>query len=180
MPIGCANRDRMGLDFGLEDPNTCFKQNNRWLFQIEGISAAANALPPLKASRPQLEFKEQQIAHLVQNIYYPIMAEWKPITLTLYDIRSDFNPVFEWVRQIYDPNGVTEWRPVFTRNAISEASNFKRTGLLCLYDGCGSVIEKWKFENCYPQAVNWGELNMAESNIVTVDITLRYDRAYVN
>jgi len=174
--VGCTHRDNMRLDFGLQGPRTCHKRNNRWLFQIEGISAVANALPPLKGSRPKFEFKEQQIAHLTQSIYYPIKAEWKPVNLTLYDIKKNENPVFNWMQLVYDPTPAaqSEWRPV-----LASGDSFKRNASLCLYDGCGQVIERWKFENCYPQNINWGDLDMGNSDVVVVDVTLRYDRAYI-
>lgn len=179
MPLASVDRDNMGLDFGLNGLQACFpKFTNRWLFQIEGISATADALPPFKSSRPQLDFKEQQVAHLVQSVYFPLMVEWKPITLTLYDNKANKNPVFDWIKQVYDPNGEIEWRPVYS-SGCSETTCFKRNALLCLYDGCGKVSETWKFENIYPQAVNFGELDMASANIVTIELTLRYDRAYI-
>ena len=151
------------------------------MLQIDGVAGVANALPPIKAARPQLDFKEQQIAHLVQQIYYPIMADWKPIQLTLYDIQSKKNPVFQWIQQVYDPNndnGNGEWSPVYQSGGGD--NQFKRKAMLCLYDGCGAVTESWTMENCYPQAVNFGDLEMSELKIVTIDVTLRYDRAYLN
>ena len=48
-----------------------------------------------------------------------------------------------------------------------------------MLDGCGKTIEVWVFENPYFQEVNWGELDMTVSDVVYVDITIRYDRAYV-
>jgi hypothetical protein len=174
----CQRRDSMAFDFGLGDRNGCQKLKSRWLFKIDQVSATTNALPPLKGARPHIEFKEQQISHLVQHIYYPVMSEWKPITLTLYDNQAHNNPVFTWMQTLYDPSSTdNEWRPVFRPGA--EEGNFKRTAKLCLYDGCGEVIETWTYENAYPQSINWGTLDMADSNFVTVDITLRYDRAYV-
>ena len=179
MAIGCVSRTNMGLDFGLDGLSACFpKVKNRWLFQIDGVCGVANALPPFKASRPQFDFKEQQVEHLIQPIYYPIKVDWKPIQLTLYDNQANTNLVFKWMQQVYDPDGDTEWQPVF--NAYAEGlSQFNRDCVLCLYDGCGNVTESWWFENAYPQAINWGDLVMNEVSVVTVDITLRYDRAYI-
>ena len=77
-----------GDSFGLRDG--CFKRKNRWLFTIPEISAEGiNALPPSKASRPGLSFKELSMEHLTETIYYPGKPEWKPITLTLYDLRKE-------------------------------------------------------------------------------------------
>ncbi len=50
---------------------------------------------------------------------------------------------------------------------------------LQLYDGCGCLIEEWKYEHAWPQTVDFGDLEMNNSEFVTADVTLRYDRAYI-
>ena len=47
-----------------------------------------------------------------------------------------------------------------------------------MYDGCGEILETWTFENVWPNNIEWGELDMSDSSYVTIDLTLRYDRAY--
>jgi len=132
-----------------------------------------------------LEFREQQVSHLVQHIFYPVMGDWKPLQLTLYDTRPNENKVFEWVKMAYDPKPESnddesndEWKPVYTEGC-SESTCFKRNAVLCMYDGCGKVTEKWKYENCYPREVNFGDLDMADMSLVLLEISLRYDRAYL-
>ena len=52
-------RVSMGLDFGLQDPNTIFKRSFQWLFFVPGVTTESiHALPPTKSSRPKLSFKE--------------------------------------------------------------------------------------------------------------------------
>lgn len=166
----------MGFNFGLQDLDTCFPMKHRWLFSIQGVSAdlissqSANCLPPFKASRPSFQFKEMEIKHLTESVFYPIKPEWKPINLVLYDIKTNRNPVFEWIQQVYESQTAT-WRPIGD-------VNFMRQGILSMYSGCGDVIQEWRFDDCWPQAINWGELDMGESGVTTVDITLRYSRAY--
>lgn len=192
----CDALETMGLRYGLEDPTAIAKRKFRWIFQIQGVSALdfggqTRALPPRRGNRPSLSWKEQECHHLNETIYYPMKPDWKPIQLQLYDLRCNNNPVFDWVRMnqlgmsvaanslrrgettqgLYDPeHGL--W------NSVVE-SQFKRGADLYMLDGCGNPIELWTFENCYPQNIEWGELDMDSSDIVTVDITLRYDRAYV-
>jgi len=168
----------MGFDFGLEDDMTCFHLKFRWLFEIEGVASQAEALPPSRAARPSFSYKESEIQHVTETVFYPSKPEWKPINLTLYDIRSNKNPVFAWLKEAYDSQKA-EWLPVEdTESETSSNATFKREGKLCLYDGCGNIVEEWTFDNCYPQAINWGDLDMASSDVVMVDVTLRYDRAY--
>jgi len=173
----------MGFDFGLEDPNACFKRKNRWLFKIENVSAlGVSSLPPSKAARPSLSFKEIEVQHLNETVYYPGKPEWKPITLTLYDLKKNaLNPVFEWLSELYDPRSTSEYGPSCgTVDPALPTDGFKKPqATLELYDGCGTKIETWFFEAVWPQAVEFGDLDMSTSELITCDLTLRYDRAYI-
>lgn len=172
-----GNGRNMGFDFGLEDPNACFKRKNRWLFKIPDVSADGVAsLPPAKAARPNLSFKEIEVQHINETIYFPGKPEWKPITLTLYDLKRSgagtLHPVFEWLRELYSPRENAAYGP--------SCDGFKKNfALLEMYDGCGKAIETWVFETIWPQAVEFGDLDMSTSELLTCDITLRYDRAYI-
>jgi hypothetical protein len=55
----------------------------------------------------------------------------------------------------------------------------KERATLEMYNGCGDVLETWVFENAWPQAVEFGDLDMSSSDVVTCDLTIRYDRAYI-
>lgn len=194
----------MGMAFGLESDSTCFKRKNRWLFKIGGVSASGvNSLPPSKAARPSLSFKEMDVQHLTETVYFPTKPEWKPINLTLYDTQNSTNPVMTWLRRLYDMQNTNSSQPSWGYSAVepgefddafaddldSDLSNgfdydeqgqyFKVPALLELYSGCGTRIEAWAFDNAWPQDIQFGDLDMAASDILTVDITLRYDRAYI-
>lgn len=180
---GCSGRN-MGFDFGTDIADVCFKRKHRWLFRIENISGGGddgvNALPPSRSARPNVSFKEMEAQHLTETIYYPAKPEWKPITLVLYDIKKKtIHPIFEWVKKIYEPQKETDnWRPSCIVSPIEDAK-FKKRASLELYDGCGNIIEKWVFENIWPQQVEFGDLDMSSSDIVTLEMTMRYDRAYI-
>ena len=171
------------MGFGiLASPNAVYKRKNRWLMKIDGIADdGTSALPPSKGARPGLTFKEMEAQHLNETIFFPSKTEWKPVQLTLYDLnvkgsgggkcKNRGKAAFEWIKKIYDPeNGI--WKPCC-------ASDFKKDCILEMYDGCGEILETWTFENAWPQVIEWGELDMSEGNIVLLDITLRYDRAYL-
>jgi hypothetical protein len=163
----------MSFDYGLEDPNACFKRKFRWLFYIDGVSAeGVNSLPPSKAARPSLNFKEIEIQHLNETVYFPGKPDWKPINLTLYDLKKNIHPVFEWLKLIYNPQ---------TGKYLFSCDGFKKPGAyLTLFDGCGNKIESWLFQSIWPQSVEFGDLDMSSSDIVTCELTLRYDRAYIS
>lgn len=167
----------MGWDYGdgaLNDPKVCFKRKNRWIFKIENVSAEGSpCLPPFKGSRPGLTFKEMDAQHLNETIYFPSKPDWKPINLSLYDIKKKSNPVMNWIKKSYEVTSTASiWKP--------SSSGFKiGTCFLELYDGCGETIEKWVLENVWPNSIEFGDLDMSSSDVVTIDLTLRYDRAYL-
>jgi hypothetical protein len=155
---------------------TCFKQKFRWLFVIPDISSSgANSLPPLKSARPSFSFKEMEAPHLNETIYFPSKPEFKPVNLTLYDIKKTTeNPVFSWLKRVYNPANCSRWYPALDSPSIKVGQ-----AELSLFDPCGNVLETWVFEHAWPQAVEFGELDMGSSDVVTCDVTLRYDRAYI-
>jgi hypothetical protein len=163
----------MGFDFGLEKNDACIKQKFRWLFKIPSVSASGtNALPPTKSARPSLTFKETQVEHLNETIYFPSKPDWKPITLSLYDLKKNNHPVFGWLKKFYDPNGPKSIRTPTENNFIVNAT-------LELYDSCGTTIERWILENVWPNSIEFGDLDMSSSEIITCDLVLRYSRAYI-
>lgn len=167
----------MGLDFGLEKPEVCIPRKFRWLFTIKDVSAdsgSAESLPPTRANRPVVSFKELELEHLSETVYFPGKPDWRPVTLVLYDLKRNKNPVFEWLKKFYDPcsdSGTIKYAGLTSENGL------KKDATLELYNGCGDVIETWTFENVWPQTIDFGELDMSSNEIVMVEVTLRYDRA---
>ena len=164
--------NRVEWNFG----NATLKRKFRWLFKIENITLGnTEALPCVKASRPKINFKEMQAEHMNETISYPSKPDWQPISISLYDkCLNTQNPIFTWLRQQYDPTptGCSNWFPCIDK------LSFKPCCFLMLLDGCGNIIEEWTLEHCYPQNIDWGELEMNNMEILTVDFTLRYDRAF--
>ena len=72
-----------------------------------------------------------------------------------------------------------EWKPIqLTLYDIDGRESKVIDWVKQIYDAENGTWETWIFENAWPQVIEWGELDMADSSVVTVDITLRYDRAY--
>lgn len=173
-----ANRKEMGMGFdygdgSLSDKIVCFKRKYRWMFYIPDVCGeGAPLLPPSKSARPSLSFKEMDAQHITETIYYPSKPEWKPINITLYDIVKRKNPVIEWIKKVYD---------VSETNVKWKAGSGIKIGTcrIELYDGVGEVIETWKLENAWPNNIEFGDLDYGSSDILSVDLTLRYDRAYI-
>lgn len=172
----------MGLGFGLEKLTSIPKQKHRWLFYFTDVSAKGiGILPPAKSARPSTSFKEIEIQHVTETVYFPGKPEWKTITLSLYDICSEYNPkgehpVMNWLKRLYDPESADY---TFIIDEADDTKNFKLDASVELYDGCGNCLEKWILNNCWPQAVDFQDLDMGSSDVLLAEMTLRYDRAYI-
>lgn len=168
----------MGWDYGdggLADEKVCFKRKYRWMFFIPNVCGEGSpCLPPSKGGRPSLSFKEIDAQHVTETIYFPSKPEWKPVNLTLYDIKKNKNPVIEWIKKVYEVNNTTSiWKPSCGKGI--KIGNCR----LELFDGAGNTIEQWKLENVWPNSIEFGDLDYSSSEVSTIDLTLRYDRAYI-
>ena len=155
------------------------KRKFRWLFHITNITTSfvdsAQPLPCMKAARPKITLKEMQAEHLNETISFPSKPEWQPIQIMLYDrCISVQNPIFTWLKQQYNPGPFEcgKWFPCL------DSRSFKTCATLSLLDGCGNIVESWQLQNCYPQSIDWGDLEMTNYEVVTVEFSLRYDRAF--
>ena len=56
----------------------------------------------------------------------------------------------------------------------SRLADYQGQAVIYLWDGCGTALEGWWLQNVWPQAVNFGTLDMGSSEECTVELTLRY------
>jgi len=172
----------MGVGFA---SYTTFKKQNRFVLHIPNVTHVGNSstrvynkvLIEEKAARPSMSFKEFDVPHLMETVFYAGKPEWKPIQVTLYDVAAT-NPALNWVNSIYSVQ-----RNAFRGQAGASyfgaiANNFKRDIQIFMLDGCGFALEAWNYVNAYPTSVDFGGTDMSSDQPVRVVMDIRYDRAY--
>jgi len=160
----------MGLG-ELGGPQIIHKRKFRWSFEVTkgpcGLSVPRSFVK--LASRPNISFEETEINYLNGKTWIPGKATWETITVTYYDIASDDNiGLWSWIASVYDYTDQVGLRMGTARQDYAASAE------LIMYDGCGSPLEIWSMGDAWPQAVNFGELDFANSEEATVEITLRY------
>jgi len=170
----------MGIGFASQ---VLFKRQNRFIMYIPGIThtvtgqrAISKVMVEEKSSRPNISFKEIEVPHLIETIYFAGRPDWKPLKVTLYDVAND-NPAWDWVKANYAVNSNNNQVSVQYKGSLA-GSNFKRTIKIFMLDGCGNAIEAWTYMNAFPTDVEFGETDMTGNDVMKVNLTLRYDRAY--
>lgn len=170
----------MGIGFASQ---VLFKRQNRFIMYIPGIThtvtgqrAISKVMVEEKSSRPNISFKEIEVPHLIETIYFAGRPDWKPLKVTLYDVAND-NPAWDWVKANYAVDSNNNQVSVQYKGSLA-GSNFKRTIQIFMLDGCGNAIEAWTYMNAFPTDVEFGETDMTGNDVMKVNLTLRYDRAY--
>lgn len=168
---------------------TIFKRKFRWMLEIPGIVGdGIDMYPPTTAARPKLTFNDFQANHLVETITIPGRPVWNPITVTVYDIGGEIgstkHPIYDWILSLYGEAPNFSYYPSGRQRSAGQAgvggSKFKLPqAFITMYDGCGQELERWTLENVWPSEVDFGELDMGSSDVSTITMTLKYDRAFL-
>lgn len=155
-------------------PNIIIKRKFRWTLEI---STPCGQIPKhyvKVAARPSLDVEETELNFLNATTWIPGKGKWQPITVTYIDVATqDMTGLYSWIATVYD---FTD--PVNLKQ--SEKAGWNGTALLTMYDGCGTSLETWLLQSVWPQSINFGELDYANSEEATIELTLRYSDVRYN
>ena len=161
----------MGLG-RIGERSVVFKRKFRWTFDVKNICGLGGdkigASFVKLASRPNISFEETELNFLNGKTWIPGKGTWETITVTYIDAAvDDLRPLYRWLAAVYEFDN-----PLTLKMGSRES--WAAQGILVLYDGCGKEIEQWTMGNMWPQSINFGDLDYASSDEVTIELTLRY------
>lgn len=163
----------MGIN-RLGDPSIVFKRKFRWTFAVRPKCGTGEIDPWFVkvASRPNLSIDETELNFLNEKMWIPGKVTYETMTVTYIDVApkepSSAN-LYKWLGAVYQ-----FWNP--NRKMGTNVNQYGAEAILMLYDGCGKPIERWDFEDMWPQAINFGDLDMSSSDTVDIELTLRYSK----
>ena len=170
----------MGIPMGLnqlgDNTDLIIKRKFRWTWTCD---TCAGTIPMyyLKASaRPEVSLDETQIDFLNGRMWIPGKASWAELPVTFIDVTAaDFSPLWGWLSSVYEftTNPATP-SPYTNLRMNSKLSEYSGTVFITLFDGCGNALELWTLNNCWPKSYKFGDLSYAESEVCTIEVSLRY------
>lgn len=144
-------------------------RKHRWKFSMEGINKESVYLS--SAQRPHFITEEAVMHHDQEQVYFAGKHHWEPITLVFYDVytggANTSSKIWDWVQKSVKVPDANAGLP----------SAYKLPSTLEMTKADGSVQETWKIFNCWAIDVNWNDLDYSNSEIATIDVSMKYDRA---
>jgi hypothetical protein len=166
----------------LANPLTIFKRQFRWTlgFNVACLNGGGIGESFVKtAARPNIQIEETEINFLNAKMWIPGKGAWQEMEVTYYDVANDaLRGLWLWINAVYQiiegSNNQVVPPSVMKKRMGSRLNDYTGTGTLRLYDGCGGVIETWLLYNAWPKNIDFGTLDMAQSEICEVKMTMRY------
>lgn len=147
-----------------------FKRKFRWTFEVQNTCGGNVPAWFVKvASRPQLQIEETEVNYLNGKTWIPGKGAWQTMDVTYYDVAAQENQaLWSWIASVYQFND-----PVRLKQG-SKRSDYAGRGILTMYDGCGTSLEKWVLNDMWPTTINFNDLDYSATDICEITLTLRF------
>lgn len=141
------------------------KLGNRFIMEINGIESYIIKT----ASRPTFTSEVVELDHINVKRKIKGKSTWDDVTISLYDpiVPSGAQQVMEWIRSSHESLTGRDGYAAFYKKDI----NFFLLGPV------GDKIEQWTLKGAFITSANFGELDWASNDPVSIELTLTYDYA---
>jgi len=141
------------------------KLGNRFIMEINGIESYIIKT----ANRPTFTSEVVELDHINVKRKIKGKSTWDDVTITLYDpiVPSGAQQVMEWIR--------TSHESLTGRDGYS--AFYKKDITFFLLGPVGDKIEQWTLKGAFITSANFGELDWASNDPVSIELTLAYDYA---
>ena len=141
------------------------KLGNRFIMEINGIESYIIKT----ANRPTFTSEVVELDHINVKRKIKGKSTWDDVTITLYDpiVPSGAQQVMEWIR--------TSHESLTGRDGY--AAFYKKDITFYLLGPVGDKIEQWTLKGAFISSANFGELDWASNDPLSIELTISYDYA---
>jgi hypothetical protein len=149
------------------------RRKHRWIFTVlwdGGAGLNSSSVYLQKAQRPHVVIETPEMHHDQEQAYFAGKHHWEPINLVFYDTTAPIDSgtaIYAWLRSCVDVENATVEIPAV----------YKKNSQLSSTTGQGAPSESWQIYNGWPADVNWNDTDYTNTDIQTIDVVLKYDRA---
>ena len=186
-------------------PQLEYMRKNRWVLEIlmpTSFASSPDETSPESvglrincstAARPSISFEDTEVHRINGRVYLAGKPTYDPMTVTFYDSMPIGNVGIEtpsmvlerWRRQIYAPEkgdafgAVVAYKAVARLVMLSPNQQIPDDSQIDSLEYQESNFQDWLIYGMYPQAINYSDLDYSNSEVQLVEVTFRYDRAFV-
>ena len=141
------------------------KLGNRFIMEINGIESYIIKT----ASRPTFTSEVVELDHINVKRKIKGKSTWDDVNITLYDpiVPSGAQQVMEWIRSSHES--------LTGRDGYN--SFYKKDITFYLLGPVGDKIEQWTLKGAFISSANFGELDWASNDPLSIELTISYDYA---
>jgi len=141
------------------------KLGNRFIMEINGIESYIIKT----ASRPTFTSEVVELDHINVKRKIKGKSTWDDVNITLYDpiVPSGAQQVMEWIRSSHESLTGRDGYNTFYKKDIT----------FYLLGPVGDKVEQWTLKGAFISSANFGELDWASNDPVSIELTLAYDYA---
>jgi len=121
------------------------------------------------ASRPTFTSEIVELDHINVKRKIKGKSTWDDINITLYDpiVPSGAQQVMEWIRSSHES----------LTGRDGYAAFYKKDITFYLLGPVGDKVEQWTLKGAFITSANFGELDWASNDPLSIELTLTYDYA---
>ena len=167
--------DNAGGNQGLLMPKLQYRFRVNFLNIGTGGSTVELTKQVMDINRPQINFEEITIPIYNSTLYLAGKHSWNELTVNIRDDAS--GSVAKLVGQ-----QIQKQLDMVEQSSAATGQDYKfQTNIEMLDGGNGTnvpvILEAWECYGCYLKTANYGTLNYATNEVVTIALTIRYDNA---
>lgn len=160
------------------------KHKNRWRVMFTALGGAGGSssgvpndlsLQVVTFTRPSISYEEIQLDRYNSRIYVAGKHQFEPCNMTVEDdvtnrATNAIQTQLERQQRLIGATG--PWL-----NTEATAFGYKFAMTFEQLDGNETVVEQWKYEGCFMQAVDYTDADYSTGEKMTINLTVRFDHA---
>ena len=129
-----------------------------------------------KVDKPSFSVNSNKYRLINHEINVPGIVSWNPISMEIVDIGKSVDSLLEQLQSFgYAPDSLDEDLGLAKAKGLDKIGNIRIEQI----KGDGSVIESWSLEGAFITELRFGSLDYSSDDLVTINITITYDYAYL-
>lgn len=170
MPDNALNADHIAAQNGNFEP----VRKNNFVFEIildDPNHQEAIALSVASGFHPEEENDDVEMSFGNEKRYAAGRVSFAEGTLTVRDYVDavTFAALHAWRRLVYDP----------ATGGVGNAADYKKQCHVRVHGPNGVAVRTWTLVGAYPKRAKWGESDYATSDQNMIELTIRYDKAFL-